>query len=106
MALLNIRTLGDPLLRQKARRVKTVNKEIRKLVDDMYETMVAGSGVGLAATQVGVPERVIVIEVSEEAEDADEVKAAVDYVSPYEDGSGVVDVLRRWSSSFDKQRKM
>jgi peptide deformylase len=57
---------GDPVLRQKAKRVRTVDASIQKLIDDMIETMRDAPGVGLAANQVGVPLRVIVIEVPEE----------------------------------------
>ncbi len=66
MAVLPIRTMPDPVLRQKAKRVKTVDASISKLVKNMLETMRAASGVGLAAPQVGVPLRVVVIQVPEE----------------------------------------
>ncbi len=62
MAVLNIRVLPDPVLRQKAKRVRTIDSSIQKLIDDMLETMHAVPGrAGLAAPQVGVPLRVIVI---------------------------------------------
>ena len=62
MAVLQIRTLPDPVLRQKARRVNGLDGSIQKLIDDMLDTMRANSGVGLAAPQVGVPLRIAVIE--------------------------------------------
>ncbi|UCB43826.1 MAG: peptide deformylase [Dehalococcoidales bacterium] len=68
MAVLAIRTLPDPVLRQKAKRVKSIDKSIYKLINDMVETMHSASGVGLAAPQVGVPLRVIVIGMPEEEE--------------------------------------
>jgi peptide deformylase len=68
MAVIPIRTLPDPILRQKARRVKSIDKSIEKLIDNMMETMHSASGVGLAAPQVGVPIRVIVIGIPEEEE--------------------------------------
>ena len=68
MAIIPIRTLPDPILRQKARRVKSIDKSTKKLIDDMVETMHSASGVGLAAPQVGVPLRVIVIGIPEEEE--------------------------------------
>ncbi len=68
MAVIPIRTLPDPILRQKARRVKSIDKETKKLIDDMVETMHSASGVGLAAPQVGVPIRVIVIGIPDEEE--------------------------------------
>ncbi|OGO51012.1 MAG: peptide deformylase [Chloroflexi bacterium RBG_16_68_14] len=66
MAVLLIRMAGDPVLRQKAKRVRTIDASIQKLIDDMIDTMRDAPGVGLAANQVGVPLRVIVIEVPEE----------------------------------------
>jgi peptide deformylase len=68
MAVLPIRIVPDPVLRQKAKRVKTVDGSIKKLISDMIETMHAASGVGLAAPQVGVSLRVIVIGLPEEEE--------------------------------------
>ena len=62
MAILTIRTLPDPVLRQKAKRVRTIDGSIKKLIADMLETMHADAGrVGLAAPQVGVSLRVVVI---------------------------------------------
>jgi len=61
MAVLTIRTVPEPILRQKSKRVKSIDGSIRKLAADMMETMHAASGVGLAAPQVGIPLRVIVI---------------------------------------------
>jgi len=66
MALLNILHFPDPRLRTKAAPVSQVDERIRRLVDDMFETMYNAPGIGLAATQVNVHERVIVIDVSEE----------------------------------------
>ncbi len=69
MAILPIRTLPDPALRQKAKRVRDIDGSINRLIDDMIETMHAEPGrAGLAAPQVGVPLRVIVID-QPEAED-------------------------------------
>ena len=62
MAVLRICALPDTVLRQKARRVTTIDTSIQRLIDDMVETMRAVSGVGLAAPQVGVPLRIAVIE--------------------------------------------
>ncbi len=52
----------DPLLRKKSRRVRRVSKNIQQLVDDMVETMHAANGIGLSAIQVGVPERIVVVQ--------------------------------------------
>ncbi|OZI31965.1 peptide deformylase [Bordetella genomosp. 10] len=66
MALLNILRYPDPRLHKKAQPVAEVDERIRALVRDMAETMYAAPGVGLAATQVDVHERVVTIDVSEE----------------------------------------
>jgi peptide deformylase len=65
MAILNILEYPDPRLHKVAAPVPAVNNEIRQLVRDMAETMYAAPGIGLAATQVDVHKRVIVIDVSE-----------------------------------------
>jgi peptide deformylase len=67
MAVLPIRTLPDPVLRQKAKRVRTIDGSIKKLVADMRETLHADPGrVGLAAPQVGVSLRIAVIGIPDE----------------------------------------
>ena len=66
MARLTILEFPDPRLRKKAAPVEVVDDEIRRLVDDMLETMYAAPGIGLAATQVDVHRRVLVLDVSEE----------------------------------------
>jgi peptide deformylase len=66
MAILNILEFPDPRLRTKALPVKQVDAAIRKLIDDMFETMYAAPGVGLAASQVNVHQRLVVIDISEE----------------------------------------
>jgi peptide deformylase len=63
MAVLPIRVAGDPVLRQKAKKVPRVDASIQRLIDDMIETMRDAPGVGLAANQVGVSLRVAVIEI-------------------------------------------
>ncbi|HEX9838162.1 MAG TPA: peptide deformylase [Anaerolineales bacterium] len=72
MALRNIVTLPEPVLRRKARRVGTFDKNLQTLIDDMIETMRDAPGVGLAAPQVNVSERLIVIEYAEEEDEEDE----------------------------------
>jgi len=66
MAILTILEFPDPRLRTRARTVAEVDERIRQLVDDMFETMYAAPGIGLAATQVNVHERVVVMDISEE----------------------------------------
>jgi peptide deformylase len=65
LAIIPIRRAGDPVLREKARRVRVIDSAIHKLIEDMWETMYDAPGVGLAAPQIGIPLRVIVIEVPE-----------------------------------------
>ncbi len=66
MAVLGIRIMGDPVLRQKAESLGQVDDEIRRLIKDMFETMYEADGVGLAAPQVGVSQRVIVVDPHEQ----------------------------------------
>jgi peptide deformylase len=68
MTIREIRTEPDPVLRKKARKVATVTAEIRRLAEDMVETMRVAPGVGLAAPQIGVGQRVITVEYAEEPE--------------------------------------
>ena len=67
MSLLDIHVLGSPILRQETARVETINADLRRLADDMFDTMHAAKGVGLAAPQVGRRERLTVV-------DADDVR--------------------------------
>lgn len=66
MSLLTILEYPDLRLRKRAERVETVDDELRTLIDDMLETMYAAPGIGLAATQVNVQKRLLVLDVSEE----------------------------------------
>ncbi|MGC4105542.1 MAG: peptide deformylase [Thermomicrobiales bacterium] len=63
MAVLKIRYEGDPVLRQKATKLPKIDASVRTLADDMWETMVAADGVGLAAPQIGLARRLIVVHV-------------------------------------------
>jgi peptide deformylase len=69
MALREIVTLGHPVLREKARKVVKFDDELKRLVDDMFETLRAAPGVGLAAPQINVRERVIVVELPADEEE-------------------------------------
>jgi peptide deformylase len=69
MSLRAILHYPDPRLRTVAQEVETVDEEIRTLVDDMAETMYEAPGIGLAATQIDVHKRVIVIDISQERDD-------------------------------------
>ncbi len=66
MAILNILEFPDPRLRTKAKPVESVDDDLRRLIDDMFETMYAAPGIGLAATQVDVHRRLLVADVSAE----------------------------------------
>lgn len=66
MALLKILEFPDPRLRTIAEPVEQVDDEVRKLIDDMFETMYDAPGIGLAATQVNVHKRIVVIDLSED----------------------------------------
>lgn len=69
MALRTIREYGDEVLERRCKEVKEVTPRIRELVEDMLETMYDANGVGLAAPQVGILKRIVVIDVSPEADD-------------------------------------
>jgi len=66
MAVKTILTEPDQLLRQISKPVKKVSKEEQKLMDDMLETMYSANGIGLAAIQIGVPKRIIVMDISKD----------------------------------------
>ena len=69
MAVLQVLHIPDERLRKVAEPVKEVNAEIQRIVDDMFDTMYAEEGIGLAATQVDIHQRIIVIDVSENREE-------------------------------------
>lgn len=66
MTQIPIRIIPDPVLRQKAQPITSVDKRIAKFMDDMLESMYKGHGIGLAANQVGSLERIITVDISEE----------------------------------------
>ena len=68
MTIKKILTEPDPFLRQKSTKVEEVNDEIQTLMNDMLETMYNAPGIGLAAIQIGVPKRVIVMDISRDGE--------------------------------------
>ena len=83
MAIRPIIEVPDPLLRQKSMPVETVDDDLRALIADMFETMYAAPGIGLAAIQVGVPKRVLVIDLQEPEEEGGEpVKDPRVFVNP------------------------
>jgi len=66
MSILNVRTIGDPVLRSKAKKVEKVTEKTNQLIDNMFETMYEEDGVGLAAPQVGMLKRIAVIDIGED----------------------------------------
>lgn len=93
MALREIITVPNPLLKQVSQPVEAVDDELRALMDDMLETMYDAPGIGLAAIQIGVPKRVIVMDLSREGEEKQpryyvnpEILWASEETAPYEEG--------------------
>src|ERR1700741_4185138 len=93
MAVREILIVPDPQLKLVSTPVETVDDELRALMDDMLETMYAAPGIGLAAIQVGVPKRVIVMDLAREGEDKQpryfvnpEIVWASEETAPYEEG--------------------
>jgi peptide deformylase len=93
MALREILIVPDPILKQVSAPVDAVDDELRALMDDMLETMYAAPGIGLAAIQVGVPKRVIVMDLAREGEAPapryfvnPEILWASEETAPYEEG--------------------
>jgi len=81
MTVRPILTAENPLLRKKSKKVKRFGDNLRQLVDDMFESMYAGNGLGLAAPQIGVLERVFIIEMQSEVdEEGVEIAPAKQYV--------------------------
>ena len=78
MALKEILTEPNNILREKSLAVDAVDKDLQKLMDDMLETMYAAPGIGLAAIQVGIPKRIIVLDVDR----SDEVKNPMFFINP------------------------
>ena len=65
MAVLEVVQIGNPVLKAKAEPVEKINKQILKILDDMADTMYASDGVGLAAPQIGVSKRIIIVDIGE-----------------------------------------
>ena len=93
MALLDILTVPHPVLKKVSAPVVTVDDDLRRLMDDMLETMYAAPGIGLAAIQVGVPKQVIVMDLARQGEPPQpryfvnpEILWASEETAPYEEG--------------------
>ena len=93
MAIRDILVVPDPILKQVSKPVETVDDDLRALMDDMLETMYAAPGIGLAAIQVGVPKRVIVMDIARQDDPPaprffvnPEILWASEEIVPYEEG--------------------
>jgi len=93
MALREILVVPDPVLKQVSKPVDVVDDDLRALMDDMLETMYAAPGIGLAAIQIGVPKRVIVMDLARPEEEKQpryfvnpEILWASEETAPYEEG--------------------
>tara|TARA_B100000886_G_scaffold330607_1_gene281210 strand:- start:381 stop:905 length:525 start_codon:yes stop_codon:yes gene_type:complete len=93
MAIKKILTLPNPILREKSAPVKEVNNKIKDILKDMLETMYNAPGIGLAAIQIGVPKRLVVMDISKEPEKKDpmffvnpEIISKSEELSTYEEG--------------------
>jgi peptide deformylase len=83
MAIRPIIEAPDPLLRQVSTPVEAITPEIQTLIDDMFDTMYAAPGIGLAAIQVGVPKRILVIDLQDPVEEGGEpVRNPMVFVNP------------------------
>jgi peptide deformylase len=83
MAIRPILCIPDPVLREISKPVETFDKELQTLVSDMFETMYAAPGIGLAAIQIGVPQRLLVIDLMEPVEEGGEpVKDPRVFINP------------------------
>ena len=93
MSLKNIVTVPDPILRKISNPIEKIGNDEKQLVHDMFETMYTSNGIGLAAIQIGVPKRIIVLDVSNKDEEKNpmcfinpKIKKTSDERSSYEEG--------------------
>ncbi len=107
MALLPILETPDPRLRTISTPVETIDGALQTLIDDMFETMYAAPGIGLAAIQVGVPKRLLVIDLQEpesDEEDAPPVRKPMVFINPIIlEGSGDLSVYNEGCLSVPEQ---
>lgn len=82
MAVHKIVEIPDPRLRTISTPVEAVDDEVRALIDDMFDTMYASRGIGLAAIQIGVAKRILVIDLQEEGEDGKPVREPRVFINP------------------------
>ena len=93
MATRDIITIPDPILKTVSRPIETIDDDVRTLLDDMLETMYAAPGIGLAAVQIGIPRRLVVIDIAKDEAPPEPVKFinpeivwASEELSEYEEG--------------------
>jgi peptide deformylase len=105
MAILPILETPDPRLRTISTPVEAIDAELQQLIDDMFETMYDAPGIGLAAIQVGVPKRLLVIDLQEpEEEEGEPVKRPMVFINPnILDGSDEVSVYSEGCLSVPDQ---
>ena len=96
MAIRPVRIYGDPVLREKAKPIAGFDDSLRELVTDMYQTMAAYNGVGLAANQVGVAQRVLVIDLPVD----DETRVRFALVNPELSERSGAENGEDWSAEF------
>ncbi|MDO5716605.1 MAG: peptide deformylase [Tissierellia bacterium] len=83
MALRQLRTIGDPILGKRSKEIKEIDDKLLALIDDMEETMLATDGVGIAAVQVGVLKRVVLVRPE------DETRVCINPVMLHQEGSQI-----------------
>ncbi len=85
MAVLPIRKIGDPVLRSRSKEVEEITDKTRELIDNMIDSMEAADGIGLAAPQIGVLQRVIIVEIE------DDLKVTINPVAVTKKGEAVAE---------------
>ena len=85
MAVLPIRTIGDPVLRSRSKEVEEITDKTKELIDNMIDSMEAAEGIGLAAPQIGVLQRVIIVQID------DDLKVTINPVAVKKEGESVAE---------------
>jgi len=85
MAVLPIRKIGDPVLRSRSKEVENINEQTKELIDNMIDSMEAAEGIGLAAPQIGILQRVIVVKIE------DDLKVTINPILIKENGESMAE---------------
>lgn len=85
MAVLPIREIGDPVLRSRSKEVENINEQTKELIDNMIDSMEAAEGIGLAAPQIGILQRVIIVKIE------DDLKVTINPVLIKEKGTAMAE---------------